>query len=257
MILLIACATAPDVELYARALDPATPVDEALAACADLRESSDECTTAVVADREVDPAVCQTLAAEWREECHFRVAERSERWDALVECGLSGRYYDECLYHLWSRELQDAVEPIQGAEVTRAVDHEAGAVEIVDYYAGLRNVRQDVRELLWDDFWYFAHARNRPARLSDCDDALDPARCLRGTTTFARRLVAEALIRASTDEDVRDRACRSGVIPEGITAGAWLADEVLDAAAQSGLESACLNPPVRPWNPIFVQPIRE
>ena len=257
MIWLLSCATEPDAALYARALDPATPATEALAACSALSEGADECTTAVVAQREVDPAACQGLSPEWREECHFRVAERltasGDRWEALVECGLSGRFYDECLYHLWSRELQAAVAP-SGAEVSRAVDHEEAGAEVVAYFSGLRTLKQEPRELLWDDFWFFAHSRNRPARLEDCERSQDPPRCVRGTTRYVERLVTESLIRASADPAVLDRACRSGELPAAIVEGAWVPDEVLDEAARTGLAQACQDPPLRPWNPVFVPP---
>ncbi|HJN75678.1 MAG TPA: hypothetical protein QGF58_17240 [Myxococcota bacterium] len=255
MIWLLSCAPVPDAELYVTALDPEIPIAEALSACAAMSERSDECATAVVAQRDGDPAICQSLASEWGEECHFRVAERlmaqGERWEALVECGLSRRYYDECLYHLWSRELQTAVEP-DSAEISRAVDHEAAGGEVVDYFSGLRTIRQDPEELLWADFWYFAHTRNRPARLEDCTDSVDPDRCVRGTQVYVERLVTESLTRATTDPAVRDRACRSGELPDAIGEGAWIADGLLEAPAIAGLANACQTPIRRPWSPSFM-----
>lgn len=257
--LLLACSSPPEAELFATAMDPEVPLEEALAACRAMAQG-DECTATVVARREdAGPEPCQELGDPWRQECHFRMAERlgrrGERQEALIECGLSGPYYDECLYHLWSFELQAAAEPPGSGAPSRAADHVERAREVVRYYRGLRNLAQDPEELIWDDFWYFAHNRNRPARLGDCAvlGEADRGRCERGTRLFVRRLVAETLIRPSTDSSAKDRACRSGELPSWINEGAWEAqDEELAAAARMGLEDACAEPPRRPWNPTFV-----
>lgn len=258
MIWLMACATEPDAVLYERASNPTTPFDEAVRSCQAMQSGADSCVSEVVAGRsDADPAVCQELPAEWRAECHFRVAERlglaGDRWEALVECGLSGRYYDECLYHLWSRELQAASAP-SGDTPQQAVDHLDAARPIVAYWAGTRNTQQEARELIWDDFWYFAHARNRPADFTACEGLqdMDRTRCERGTERFAQRLVAETLIRPSTDPSVRSRACRSGVIPDWVIDGAWVEHDRMTQAATNGLGDACQDPPHRPWNPVFV-----
>lgn len=258
MILLLACASPPSAELYARALDEGTPIDEALAACSALTEASEECTTAVVAQRGADPAVCQELSGLWREECHFRVAERlteeGDRYGALIECGYAGRFYDECLYHSWSRELQRAVEP-DSTELSRGVDHEAKGAEVVEYFRGVRTIRQDAEVLLWNDFWFFAHNRNRPARLADCADSLDQQRCIAGTENFVARLTMEGLTRAYDPSELA-RFCRSGEVPPSVLDGAFEADERLDGSVQLGLWYACQTPPVRPWSPSFV-PLRQ
>ncbi|MCP4807184.1 MAG: hypothetical protein GY913_26225 [Proteobacteria bacterium] len=258
MIWLLACTVEPDAVLYDRASEPATPFKHAIESCLALQSGAESCVSEVVANRpDADPTVCQELPSEWRAECHFRIAERlgvaGDRWEALVECGLSGRYYDECLYHLWSRELQAASEPSADAP-SRALDHVDAARPIVAYWAGTRNTQQEARELIWDDFWYFAHARNRPADFLACEEleALDRTRCERGTERFAQRLVAETLIRPSTEASVRSRACRSQVVPAWITDGAWLEHERMEQAARNGLEDACQDPPHRPWNPVFV-----
>lgn len=257
---LLACSGEADPVLFERAMDPTTPFGEAVASCRAMTAGAESCISEVVATRDdADPAVCQELPGEWRAECHFRVAERlgvsGDRYEALVECGLSGRYYDECLYHLWSRELQALSAPT-GDEVSQAVDHLDAARPVVAYWAGTRNTQQQARELIWDDFWYFAHSRNRPADLTACQalDDLDRTRCERGTERFAQRLVAESLIRPSTEVSARSRACRSGVVPGWITDGAWVAHERMEQAARNGLDDACQDPPHRPWNPVFVSP---
>ncbi len=259
VLLLLACASPPEAQLFTTAMDPDTPLEQALAACAAM-EQGDECTATVVARREdAGPEPCQELRDPWRQECHFRVAERlgkrGERGEALIECGLSGPYYDECLYHLWSFELQAASEPPSSEVQSRAVDHLERARPVVRYYRGLRNLAQDPEELIWDDYWYFAHNRNRPARGADCAalSGADLSRCERGTHQFVRRLVAETLIRPSTDSAARDRACRSGELPAWLGEGAWeRAEPSLNAAALEGLADACASPPRRPWNPTFV-----
>lgn len=275
LLLLLACGgRTPDAELFLEALDASAPLELALSACGRMAEGADECVATVVRNHaEADSTPCFDIGEErWRAECHFTVAERhieaGDRWTALRECGLSGRFYDECLYHMWSREMQATATPKARSEaVTRAVDFLEEGRLIVLFWSGIRSVAQDPEQLLWDDWWYFAHTRNKPADLSACDTlpaVEDQARCTRGTLLFVERTVTESVIRPSFDPRALDRACRAlgdpeapddrpivERIPGNIALGLYAPDPRLDEAALRGLTNACVPDVARPWNPVF------
>ncbi|MCB9765177.1 MAG: hypothetical protein H6739_35715 [Alphaproteobacteria bacterium] len=268
--LLLACADPPpDAALYAEAMRPELPVDEALEACVQLREGASECAATVLRDRpDADPERCGDIPdPRWRGECHFAVSERliaqGDRWGGLRHCGLAGPYYDECLYHAWSRELQATAEPERADVQTRAVDHLEAGRKVVRFWSGVRSVAQDPEALLWDDWWYFAHSRNKPADLAACEALAedDRARCVRGTVRFVERYVTETVIRPGFDPRALDRACRAmgdeapedplALVPSNVLAGLYVPDPRLDNAAVKGLENACTPDVARPWNPVF------
>lgn len=271
--LLLACGHAPDAQHLVAALDPSASLGAALKSCAQLREGGDECVATVVRNHpESNADPCFALHEErWRAECHFSVAERQiergNRWEALRECGLSGRFYDECLYHMWSREMQASATPSRAGEVTRAADFIEAGRPIVTFWSGIRTVAQDPEQLMWDDWWYFAHTRNKPADLAACDtlpQAADQVRCERGTLLFVERTITETVIRPSFDPRALDRACRAlgdpeapsalpvaERLPANLVTGLYQPDPRLDEAAIRGLASACVPDVARPWNPVF------
>lgn len=268
----LGCAAAPSpAEAYARALDPSTPSDAALRACADAGSSAEECVAAVVrarTDVDLSKACAPLTDARWRGECFFAVAERraarEDRAGALVACGRAGPYYDECLYHAWTLELQAiAARPPAREAAARLVD----AQDAIDFWSGIETIGPEARAQIEDDWWFFAHARNRPARMGACAD-LEPGEraraCERGTRTYVRRSVVEALRR----ED--DRACRGGPEAAHAVIGALYVqpDAELDGVFEAAVAEACTSaepaaPPqpgaadgapaarARPWNPSF------
>lgn len=225
-------------------------------ACASAGEDADECAATAVRNHPEEATVedCEAIPAErWRAECHFSLAEvlakKGDRWGTLRACGQAGRYYDECLYHGWTFELQQAAD---GS--TRAVDGIERARPIVEFWSSMQTVGPDAKTLLWNDWWYFAHGRARPARLEDCGllKVEDQETCREGTRQFVRRLVAETVIRQATPDDMRDRLCRGQEV-DTFFAGAWEPNPELEAAAAEGLQLGCSSDAKlrRPWNPVF------
>lgn len=253
---LLACAGQP-AELMREALAEGTPLPRALRLCRSSEDIADECVTAVVrAHPEATEAACGGVADErWRAECHFSVAEArakdGDRWGALSACGLAGAYYDECLYHAWTFELQIAAE-----NLGRAVAGIEKARPIVAFWGDLQSI-PDAEEQVWRDWWYFAHARNKPASLAWCNELADPVdqrRCVEGTRTFVRRAFVETLIRPATPAEHRARLCRGDADDaRSILGDLYVPDARLDAEIAAGRLAACAPGarPERPWNPVF------
>jgi hypothetical protein len=249
--LILACT---DAKLaYRTGIAADTPWLDSLKACGKAGENADECTATAVRNHptEATASACIPIAsARWQAECRFSLAEalakKGDRWGALSACGQAGRYYDECLYHAWTFELQAHAENLQQA--WRGVE---GVRESIAWWSGIETVSPDPTELLWQDWWYFAHTRNKPARLSGCSQLINPddlRRCMDGTRNYVFRSVAEGVARSPQ----KDRVCRGGpqealrLFPD-----AWEADPLLDAALQEGLTLGCEGLKQRPWNPIF------
>ena len=245
---------------YALASD--TPADRALEACADAGQAAEECVATVIrAHPDEDPDRCDTIKdARWRGECWFSVAEHraasGSRWEALAACGKAGRFYDECLYHAWTLEFQGLA-----GSAGRAVDRMDAARPAFRFWSEIQTVGPDPRRQIEDDWWYFAHARNRPARLADCAALPDPHEadaCARGTRQFVRRVVVEFLTRPGTPRDQADRVCRGGADDaRAIIGDFYTSDADLDAVLRDALAEGCAraadptNAPPRPWNPVF------
>jgi hypothetical protein len=290
---LLACApTTSPAEAMARALSPETPPSEALDACAQAGPSHEECVAAVVRARsgaartepdgsaegsaipaDASPALAPDLSAacselsdpRWRGECHFAVAERraaaGNRQGAIEACAQAGPFYDECLYHAWTLELQSLASRPPAREASARLPDARDAIAC---WCGLQTIGPDARRQIEADWWFFAHARNRPARLAACDALEDPAEregCAGGTRLYLRRSVVDGL---RTDGH-RARACRGG--PEAARAALGelyvRPDPDLDAVFNAAVAEACATPaaPVdpadahtqrqRPWNPTF------
>lgn len=251
------CAGSAPAEAYRAALAGGIPLDEALVLCDRAGESAEECVATVVrghADAPIER--CAALQSEqWRSECAFGIAEArakaGDRWGALSGCGAAGAYYNECLYHAWTFELQLAAEGLG-----RAVAGIEKARPIVAYWAAIETIGPGAEELLWADWWYFAHARNRPASLAACEvlpDPTDRRRCDEGTRTYVRRSVVEALLRPNTPTDTKDRICR-GAPQEALAllGELYSPDPALDAELVAAVTAGCApGRAARPWNPVF------
>lgn len=262
MILLLACA-APDPAAAFRDALAADVLADALTLCGDAGDDNEECVATVVrghADAPMD--ACLSLRSErWRSECAFGIAESrakaGDRWGALEGCGLAGAYYDECLYHAWTFELQLAADTLEGG----AVNNIAVARPIIQFWSEIATVGTadgtfDAEELLWADWWFFALSRNRPAVLAACaglPDERDRLRCDVGTRTYVRRTVTEALIRSGTSADTRDRICRGTVADAlALLGDLYVPDPALDAEVSAAVAAGCAGGKVeRPWNPVF------
>jgi hypothetical protein len=255
--LILACATQDPEEAWRAALAGDRPLAESLALCDQSGEHAEECVATVVRGHADAPITrCAALQSErWRSECAFGIAEArakaGDRWGALEGCGEAGAYYNECLYHSWTFELQLAAE-----EVDRAVDGVERARPIIAYWSQIETIGPQAEELLWADWWYFAHTRHKPATLAGCAtlaDATDRRRCEDGTRTFVRRTVVETLIRSTTPADTRDRLCRGSPADAKTLLGElYLPDPALDEELVAGLTAGCAPGKVaRPWNPVF------
>ncbi len=254
---LAGCGPTP-AEAFRAALAGDLPVDEALDLCALAGEQTDECVATVVrGNADVPIEHCAGLSSErWRSECAFGIAEArakaGDRWGALTGCGAAGAYYHECLYHAWTFELQLAAESLDGG----AVNGIERARPIVAFWSAVETIGPGAEELLWADWWYFAHARNKPAVLAACaglPGETDRRRCEAGTRTYVRRSVVEMLIRPTTSADTRDRICR-GTLDDAreLVGELYLPDAALDAELAAGVAAGCAPGKVdRPWNPVF------
>ncbi len=199
---------------------------------------------------------CAALRSErWRSECAFGIAEArakaGDRWGALAGCGAAGAYYNECLYHAWTFELQVAAEALDGGAVN-GIDK---ARPIITFWSAVETAGPDAEALLWADWWFFAHARNKPAVYAACAALSEPdrARCESGTRTYVRRSVVELLIRPSTNPDAKDRICRGAIDEARAMMGElYVADPVMDAELAAAVALGCAPGKVeRPWNPVF------
>lgn len=255
LILLVACGGDPSAA-YREGISAETPLPRALESCERAAENADECLATAVGNHasEGRPEHCERIQAErWRAECYFALGEvaaySGDRWAALAHCGQAGRYYDECLYHAWTFELQRAA-----AGLNEAVDGIEKARPVVAFWSQIQTVSPDPAALLWADWWVVAHGIAPPARLESCGrvPAADQAHCVQGTLTFARRTVAETLLRVDLPVAVRDRLCRGGTEELKSTfPRAWVADPQMEVAAMEGLGLGCAAEASRPWNPTF------
>lgn len=116
MIWVLACASVSEPERFADALDPAVPLDEALAGCEQLPASrGGECATMALGARDaMTQEACQALTDPlWQDECTFQRAEHlalTELRAGLDACHTS-RFARECSFHLirsQARQLSSA-----------------------------------------------------------------------------------------------------------------------------------------------------
>jgi hypothetical protein len=256
-LILLGCAPSPE-RAFQEALAEDTDLPRALQLCAEAGEHEEECVATVVRGHPDAPLDrCAALADErWRSECAFGIAEArakaGDRWGALSGCGQAGAYYNECLYHAWTFELQRAADSLEGG----AVGGMERARPIIAYWSQIGTVGEDAEELLWTDWWYFAHSRNKPAVYAACALLADPTdrdRCERGTRGYVRRAAVEHLVRASTPAATRDRLCRGGLQDARVLLGELYTPEpLLDAELLDALAAGCAPGRVeRPWNPTF------
>lgn len=260
-----ACANLPDDrDLYVHALDASLTAERAVERCRAIRqeETGDECLAELARQREeVGDLPCGFIRSDsWRQECHFAVAEhraaRGDRWAALIDCGEAGAYMNECLYHVWTRELQNlATTPAEGNPGQGLASTVEQAQEIVAYYAQSETCGPDQEERVWGDFWYFYWLHHRPAELDACARLPTPqvARCERGTHLFVERALAGLLTCRGRSCDLLDRTCRSGDIPSSLLFPYTGGDPRLRPASERALARLC-DPQTRddqPWNPIF------
>lgn len=256
---MLGCGGPPDAARLASALAEADAA-AALRACAGIQDPqlAGECL-ATIARRPALSAsqaaqACRTIEAErWAGECWFTVAERPEqdRRGALEACGLSGPFYDECLYHRWTRELAAVASAAPSA--TAAVEP---ARDIVAFWSSLQTIAGDPADQLWGDLWFFAWNEHRPADLAACA-ALpegDAARCREHTQAFVLRAILGDLLAPGAATDVLDRTCRAGAVPERITAGLFVPHPALQAQVAEAARLSCdaaRGVPVRRYNPVF------
>lgn len=254
----LACAPTA-AEAMARALDPDASLDTALQWCAKAGESSGECSASIVRSRpEATSEACAGIVEEkWHAECQFAAAEHrgkaGDRWGALIGCGQAGSFYNECLYHAWTFDLQ-AVSNDLGSAVS-GVD---AARPVIAFWSQIQTIGPDAEDQLWRDWWYFANAHNKPADLAACGRLVDPTdqnRCINGTKAYVRRAVTEEVLRPGTSRELRDRLCRGDATIARTAMGTlYRPDADLDAEATLALTEACGKTQAtvsRPWNPIF------
>ena len=263
MILLAALhgCNASQADAWEAAVASTAPLADALADCEATADRADACRTEVLRHRpnaSVDD--CHRIQSpKWRAECTFAAAERlarsHDRWGALAACGLAGRYYGECLYHVWTYDMQGSV---RGAG--RANDEIETGRSLVAYWGQLQTIAGDPTTQMWTDWWYFALNRNQPADLADCArlPPVDAARCERGTLSFVERAIASSLKESATDPRRKSRICRGGIEQlEQAFPDLYRVDERLRERALAGRERGCSptgpGPESgRPWNPIFL-----
>ncbi len=275
LLLLGSCGTVPgDRDLYIRALDENTSDQQALDACQSIshQKEAGECLASVVRQREsLAGDACRLIQdPSWRQECHFLVAERlaasGRRWDALVSCGRAGRFLDECLYHVWTRELQELVKldwnrqtdedtDDRNAEWARLPGLVRQASQVVDYFGQVETTGPNQEERVWGDFWYFYWLHHRPPDLRACTWLVprNRVRCQRDTALFVQRLVTDRLVAVSRDGDLLDRSCRAGQLPPSLLENLATDEPLLVEAAETARERICTKGTdfIRPWNPMF------
>lgn len=257
---LLACARS-EAEAWAAAANPDLPLAFALERCRGTGTDADACSTEVLRARpESTVEDCAAVREpRWRAECAFAVADRhakaGDRAAALAACGEAGRYYQECLYHAWTYDMQGAVH---GGG--RAQDELPRGREVVGYWAQLQTLGGDPLERMWLDWWYFALDANRPADLADCAGlAPDDARwCTAGTLQFVEREIAQTLKDNPGNAQRRSRVCRGGLADiAALWPDLYRASELLDARAVAGRDRGCAAVEGldvgRPWNPILLE----
>lgn len=257
---LLGCALS-GADAWSRAGNPDLPLDRALDLCRSAGPDADACSTEVIRARPTATIRdCATIRAPgWRAECAFAVADRlskaGQRAEALTACGGSGRYYQECLYHAWTYDMQRAV---QGGG--RAADELSRGREVVAFWAQLQTIGGDPQERMWLDWWYFALDANRPADLADCANlGPDDARwCTAGTLQFVEREITQTLKDNPGNAQRRSRVCRGGLADiAALWPDLYRPAESLDARAIAGRDRGCAAVEGldvgRPWNPILLE----
>jgi len=259
--LLSACGEpVPDAARFAEALAPENSDEHAVEACTAIDDEAmrSECLATVLRDRPTLPsATCADVHTPlWAAECWFTVGERrakaGDRWGALDACGRAGSFYDECLYHAWTTELDLAAHAAPDA--ISALD---GARDAIAFWSDLQTIEGAAADQIWGDFWFFAHNAHRPADLAACGrliDAAERTRCEEGTTTFVTRALLGELLAPGRPPDTLDRVCRSDELPSVYLDGLYVPDPKMDAARDRVPSLACdaaAGRPVRRWNPVF------
>lgn len=258
---LAACGEAvPDAARFAEALAPELSDDAAVESCSAIGNDDmrSECLATVLRERPgLPPETCADVPAPlWAAECWFTVGERrakkGDRWGALEACGRAESFYDECLYHAWTTELDLAAQAAPDA--ISALD---AARDTIAFWSDLQTIEGTAADQVWGDFWFFAHNAHRPADLAACGRLGDPgerARCEEGTTTFVTRALLGELLAPGRPAGTLDRICRSAEIPSVYLEGLYLPDPQMDAARDRVPPMACdaaAGRPVRRWNPVF------
>lgn len=256
--LFLGCA--PNAALaYQTALDGSLSVAEALSLCDRTGERAHECTAGVVRSR-ADTAAsdCDQINDDkWRSECFFSVAERlgiaQERWEALQTCGRAGEFYAECLFHVWTYELEASLLPDRhpNRQISRPV-------ATIRFWGNIQTIAGQPAEQLWIEWWLLG-MKGRTASHADCEvlGGADQQRCILGMTAHVARSVADFLLNTNPDSRATDRVCR-GAMAEARAALPQLCDwgssfePALALAKQvaCGASSAQMQ---RPWNPIFLE----
>ena len=243
-----ACGQAqPDAAHLARAL---TTLD--LRACAQIvdPQMAAECVAGVVrSDPSAPDDACAAIAdPRWSGECWFTLAERrgaaGERQPALLGCAQAGPYYDECLFHLWTGELD--VLAASSEELSAVL---AAATPTIAFWSGAETVDGDVEVLLQDELVFRWMRLHRPVPAEAC--AADDDVCLRGQRMFLVRSLAEDLLRAGTAPGWRDRVCRARTLDSRQTDGLIAGEVDWEPIIAEVLVIACDVDGRRPWNPIF------
>lgn len=260
MLLLSAC-TPSAAEAMHRAQDPGLSLAERLAWCGRSGASADACATELLRrSPDADTAACAAIRSEtWRAECSFAVAERharaGQRWEALTACGQAGRFYQECLYHAWTYEIQANV---RGGG--RAADELDSGRRIVAFWSQIGTVGPDPEAQVWLDWWFFTLNRNPPADLADCAALSEPdaSRCHTGTLSFVERAVATSLRESGLTARRKSRLCRGDILEiEAQFPTLYRTDDALRARALAGRDRACAAAAGTerryPWNPIFLE----
>ncbi|MCB9741885.1 MAG: hypothetical protein H6741_23545 [Alphaproteobacteria bacterium] len=162
---LLACGsqTAPpsEAQAYARALDPARPLAEAMALCEGLsgEDARGDCATAALEARgRLEPEDCAAVpAGRWREECWFLLAERMAAAGQLAEAVAlcqQTRFSRECSFHLLRTQAQEAPSAAD-AEARLAVFQGAWPVP-------------DAEQLYWQEWFRARQAEGQPVDMAVC-----------------------------------------------------------------------------------------
>lgn len=260
MILALLLGCAPNAaQAYQTALDGSRSVGESVSLCALTGDQAEACTTSVMRSRsDVVASDCEQIAAEkWRSECYFSVAERhgfaKERWAALQTCGRAGAFYAECLFHVWTYELQATLLP--DVHPNRQVMR---PVATIRFWGSIQTVGGLPAEQLWIDWWYLG-MKGRMARLADCEPlgSTDERRCVVGMTAYVARSVADFLQNPQADSRAKDRVCRGGAADvQAVFPNLYEEDSTFGEAVTMARDLACgvsAAEMQRPWNPIFLE----
>lgn len=256
--LMLACAPSAAVA-YQTAMDGSRSVSESLSLCEQTGEQMDECAAHLVRTRsDANATDCEQINAEkWRAECFFSVAERhglaKERWAALQTCGRAGEFYAECLFHVWTYELEATLLP--DVHPNRQVHRPLAAIR---FWGNIQTIAGQPSEQLWIEWWLLG-MKGRTARHADCESlaSVDQGRCSIGMTAHVARSMAEFLQNAPADSGATDRVCRGG-LAEARAALPLVCDwsASFEPALELAKRVACGRTGTemqRPWNPIFME----